>query len=62
MSNRVIWQKSYNGFEDAVDLGRDIYECLDGDFNDKAKNISGEFQGVLKVTVEYFPADDEVES
>lgn len=58
MNDRVIWQKRYHGFEDVFDLHRDISECLDGDFNEKAKDIPGEFQGTIKVTVEYFPEGD----
>ena len=57
-NDRIIWRKKYHGFEDVSDLGRDIYECLDGRFNEKAKDIPGEFQGTLRVTVEYFPEGD----
>jgi hypothetical protein len=55
MSDRVIWQHNYHGFESISDLDRDISECLDDRFNEKAKGIPGEFQGTIRVTVEYFP-------
>jgi hypothetical protein len=49
----LIFEKEYQGFEDASDLQRDIIECLDPDFNPKAKEIEPEFQGIIKVTIEY---------
>lgn len=59
MNNHIIWQKSYHGFEATSDLERDISESLNSDYNDKVKDIPGEFQGTLKVTIEYIPEEDE---
>lgn len=51
--NKTIFQKDYHGFESIYDLGRDMDEMLDPQFNPLAAGISGEFQGTVKVTVEY---------
>ena len=59
MSDRVIWQHRYHGFESLSDLDRDVMEALDDRFNEKAKEVPGEFQGTIKVTIEYFPDGDE---
>jgi hypothetical protein len=59
MNKRVIFEKKYHGFEDVYDLGRDMDEVLDDRFNPNAKGIPGEFQGIIKVTVEYIPAEGE---
>lgn len=53
--SRVIWKHDYHGFESLSDLDRDIYESLDNRYNEKAKDIPGEFQGTVRVTIEYFP-------
>lgn len=49
----TIFEKTYHGFEDCVDVYRDVSEAFDGDFNDIWKKIPGEFQGKVKVTIEY---------
>lgn len=50
---KTIFQKDYHGFEDIYDLGRDISECLDPQFNPLAAEIPGEFQGMISVKIEY---------
>jgi hypothetical protein len=50
---KLVFKKTYHGFEDAYDISRDVAECLDPDFNEEAKEFSGEFQGDLTVTIEY---------
>lgn len=58
--SRVVWTKDYHGFESMSDLDCDVYEALDERFNPKAKDIPGEFQGTIKVTMEYIPAEEEL--
>lgn len=50
---KVIFEKTYYGFEDIYDMDRDLSEMWDERFNEKVKDIPGEFQGNVKVTVEY---------
>lgn len=57
--SKVIYEKEYHGFESLYDLGRDVYEAFDSRFNEKAKDIPGEFQGTVKVTIEYMESEDE---
>jgi hypothetical protein len=53
----VIWSHKYHGFESLSDLERDITEAFDDRFNPAAKVIPGEFQGTVKVTIEYTPEE-----
>jgi hypothetical protein len=55
---KVIFQKDYHGFEDAVDIERDVSECFDARFNPAMEGIPGEFQGTIRVTVEYIPEEE----
>ena len=52
----ILFQKEYDG-ESIADLERDIYECLDGNFNAIVYAISkdeyGIQNGTFKVTVEW---------
>jgi len=48
----IIFKKSYHGFEDAVDIDRDISEMWDGT---KELGIPGDFEGTVTVTVTYTP-------
>lgn len=41
---------NYHGFESTYDLERDMSELF---YNKEFKDIPGEFQGTLRVTVEY---------
>jgi hypothetical protein len=50
---KVIFKEEYHGFEDVYDLPRDIEEMWDERFNPLVKGISGEFQGTVKVIIEY---------
>lgn len=50
---RVLFERTYYGFEDAGDLERDMSEVLDPKLNPDAKGISPEFQGRVKVVVTY---------
>jgi len=51
----IKFEKTYHGFEAVSDLGRDIDEM----WQYELKDIPGEFQGTIKVTVEYIPSEDE---
>lgn len=59
MSKKVLWQKTYHGFEDFSDYWRDTHEAVDSDFNPEMKSIPGEFQGKVKVTIEYIPEGED---
>lgn len=48
-----IFEQTYYGFEDLYDLSRDIEEAFNKDFNPLVKDIPEEFQGKIKVTIEY---------
>lgn len=50
----ILLKKTYHGFEDAVDLDRDVSEIFMG-----RNDIPGEFQGTLTVTITYTPPEDE---
>lgn len=52
---KTIFNKTYHGFEDVVDLERDISEMW------YDSGLPGEFQGKVKVTVEYEGDDVKVE-
>lgn len=55
--SKVIFQKKYVGFESLYDIERDISEAFDTDFNPAAKDIPGEFQGTIQVTMTYTPEE-----
>lgn len=57
-----IWSKDYHGFESLYDLERDISECLDKDFNPQAKLLPSEFNGIVRVVIEYLPSKEEIEA
>lgn len=50
---RLIYENEYPGFESLDDWERDLTEAIDGKYNDKVKDISGEFQGTFFVKVWY---------
>ena len=50
---RTLFEKTYYGFEDFADYFRDVHEAVDADFNPLMKTVSGEFQGRVKITIEY---------
>jgi len=52
---KVIFTKDYEGVESLYDLGRDVSEAVDDDYNPKAKILMGEFQGTVTVTITYTP-------
>ena len=54
MSSIIIFEKTYHGFEDSVDLDRDISELFW-----EENRVPAEFQGNLKVLVWYEPAEEE---
>jgi hypothetical protein len=56
--NKVVFEKTYDGFESLYDIGRDIDEAFDERFNPVIKDIPGEFQGRMKVVITY-EEDDE---
>jgi hypothetical protein len=47
VKTRVIFKKTYHGFEDAADLDRDVSECLG------PSGLPGDFPGRLKVVIIY---------
>lgn len=49
----IVFKKDYEGFESLYDIERDVIECFDPRFNNLAKNIPSEFEGTIKVTIEY---------
>lgn len=51
---KVIFHKEYFGFEDLADLERDISEMWDDN-----EDIPGEFEGTVKVTIEYIDDNEE---
>lgn len=55
----TIFEKTYEGCEDAIDVFRDVGECFDGRFNPVMKQIPGEFQGTMRVTITYEPSEDD---
>lgn len=55
VKKKVIFEKTYHGFEAVCDIDRDITEALDPGFNENMKQIPGEFQGRLKVLITYEP-------
>jgi len=56
--NKVVFEKTYDGFESLSDIGRDIGEVFDERFNPMMSDIPGEFQGRMKVVITY-EEDDE---
>lgn len=50
---KTVFEKTYSGFEDLYDVGRDIEEAFDPRFNPEMKDIPGEFTGKMKVTITY---------
>lgn len=49
----VLLEKTYHGFEDVYDLGRDMAELWEESMNPMAARLPGEFQGTIRVTVTY---------
>ena len=52
MIPQVLFMKKYHGFEDVVDIERDIYEAI------QDSDIPAEFQGVVEVTITYKPEEN----
>jgi len=50
---RMIFSKEYHGFEDSVDIYRDVEEMLDPRFNSGAEGLNPEFRGTIKIEVTY---------
>ena len=50
---REIYSQEYSGFESFYDYFRDVHEAVDPDFNDKMKDIPGEFRGTITVKITY---------
>lgn len=50
---RLIFKKEYEGFESLSDIGRDVSEAFDKDFNPDVAFLPGEFQGTVRVIIEY---------
>lgn len=58
---KLIFRKEYNGYESLSDVDRDISEAFDGKFNEAAKDIPSDFEGVITITIEYSPEFPKVE-
>lgn len=56
--SKIIWQKDYEGFESLYDYFRDTDEAMDARFNSNMAEIPGEFQGTMRVTIEYIEEED----
>lgn len=54
-----LFTKVYDGFESTSDIFRDLREAFDERFNEKAKQLPGEFQGKLTLTLWYSPSEDD---
>lgn len=57
----TILDKQYHGFEDAVDIDRDVSEMFDSWVNPNAAKIPGEFQGTIRVLITYEPSPEDEE-
>ena len=57
---KVLFEKTYHGFEHFADYFRDVHEAADSDFNPVMKTIPGEFQGKIKVVITYQDAGEQV--
>lgn len=49
---KVVYE--YSGFEEAVDIERDMSEIFEEDFS----HVEAEWQGTLRITIEYIPEED----
>jgi len=58
MATKLLFTQVYHGFEAFADYFRDVHEAVDADFNPAMKDIPGEFQGKVTVTITYEPEDD----
>lgn len=54
----ILFEKDYHGFEDMFDLDRDMSEIMQFDNRDK---IPSEFSGIVRVLVEYYPSNEDLE-
>lgn len=57
----ILLEKEYNGFEEFYDYFRDISEICDFPQDSDFKKVRGEFQGTVKVKVEFIPAEGDLE-
>lgn len=48
-----IWSKTYNGFEDLADMGRDVDEAFHPDMNPASESLPPEFTGNVRVAITY---------
>jgi hypothetical protein len=56
---QVIYSREYHGFESLSDIGRDVEEAFDANFNPLMDDIPGEFQGTMTVTITFTPASED---
>ena len=54
----ILFEKDYHGFEDMFDLDRDMSEILQFE---NQKKIPSEFTGIMRVLVEYYPSNDDLD-
>lgn len=61
ISNKIkLLDKEYHGFEAFYDYFRDVAEVCDFPEDETFKKVKGEFQGTIKVTVEFIPAQNDI--
>lgn len=58
---RILFDKTYHGFEDFSDYFRDVYEAVDSDFDPEMRSVPGEFRGRIRVLITY-EVDEESDS
>lgn len=51
----VLFEQTYEGVEAAADIGRDVYEAFDPDFNPPVASLPDECQGTITVTIHDTP-------
>lgn len=51
----ILLKKTYHGFEDVVDLGRDVEEAFLFPHDPEFRKIIGEFQGTVEVEIKFYP-------
>lgn len=50
---KVLFDRTYHGFESLNDYFCDVHEAVDADLNPAMKDVPGEFTGKVRVTVTY---------
>lgn len=56
----ILLKKEYHGFESFYDYFRDVQEICEFPEDNGFKKVKGEFQGTVKVTVEFIPEEGDM--